>query len=44
MGIIHSIDPLDGLSIEESVRIREKKRYPVGVEDILAFSYATSKS
>ena len=30
------MNPFDELSIEESVRIREKKRHPAGVEDILA--------
>merc|ERR1712225_203911 len=39
----HSMNPFDELSIEESVRIREKKTYPSGVEDILAFSCGPPK-
>jgi len=38
------MNPFDELSIEESVRIREKKTYPGGVEDILAFSCGPPKS
>jgi len=43
-GVKHSMNPFDELSIEESVSIREKKRYPGGVEDILAFSCGPPKS
>ncbi|GJC79216.1 electron transfer flavoprotein beta-subunit [Colletotrichum tofieldiae] len=35
-GVKHSMNPFDELSVEESVRIREKKRAPGGVEDITA--------
>ena len=38
------MNPFDELSIEESVRIREKKSYPGGVEDILAFSCGPPKA
>ncbi len=38
------MNPFDELSIEESVRIREKKRYPHGVEDIIAFSCGPPKA
>lgn len=38
------MNPFDELSIEESVRIREKKRAPGGVEDILALSAGPPKS
>ena len=40
-GVKHSMNPFDELSIEEAVRIREKKRAPV--EDILAFSAGPEK-
>jgi len=30
-GVKHSMNPFDELSIEESVRIREKKSYPAGI-------------
>ncbi|PQE15231.1 Electron transfer flavo subunit beta protein [Rutstroemia sp. NJR-2017a WRK4] len=43
-GVKHSMNPFDELSIEESVRIREKKSAPGGVEDILAFSAGPTKS
>jgi electron transfer flavoprotein beta subunit len=43
-GVKHSMNPFDELSIEESVRIREKKRAPGGVEDILALSAGPAKS
>jgi electron transfer flavoprotein beta subunit len=43
-GVKHSMNPFDELSIEESVRIREKKTYPGGVEDILAFSCGPPKA
>jgi electron transfer flavoprotein beta subunit len=38
------MNPFDELSIEESVRIREKKSYGPGVEDILAFTCGPAKS
>lgn len=38
------MNPFDELSIEESVRIREKKRAPGGVEDILAISAGPTKA
>jgi electron transfer flavoprotein beta subunit len=38
------MNPFDELSIEESVRIREKKRYPGGVEEIIALSIGPPKS
>lgn len=43
-GVKHSMNPFDELSIEESVRIREKKRAPGGVEDICVFSAGPAKS
>jgi electron transfer flavoprotein beta subunit len=43
-GVKHSMNPFDELSVEESVRIREKKRAPGGVEDILALSAGPAKS
>ncbi|KAI0144674.1 electron transfer flavoprotein, beta subunit [Xylariaceae sp. FL1272] len=43
-GVKHSMNPFDELSIEESVRIREKKRAPGGVEDICAISAGPAKS
>jgi electron transfer flavoprotein beta subunit len=38
------MNPFDELSIEESVRIREKKSYPHGVSDIIAFTCGPPKS
>lgn len=38
------MNPFDELSVEESVRIREKKSAPGGVEDILAFTCGPSKA
>ena len=38
------MNPFDELSIEESVRIREKERYPGGVEEIIALSIGPPKS
>jgi electron transfer flavoprotein beta subunit len=38
------MNPFDELSIEESVRIREKKSYSGGVDDILAFSCGPPKA
>ncbi|TVY15629.1 Electron transfer flavoprotein subunit beta [Lachnellula arida] len=43
-GVKHSMNPFDELSIEESVRIREKKSYPHGVSDIIAFTCGPPKS
>lgn len=43
-GVKHSMNPFDELSVEEAVRIREKKSYPGGVEDILAFSCGPPKA
>ena len=43
-GVKHSMNPFDELSIEESVRIREKKRAPGGVEDICAISAGPPKA
>ncbi|KAG9240478.1 putative electron transfer flavoprotein subunit beta [Calycina marina] len=43
-GVKHSMNPFDELSIEESVRIREKKSYHGGVEDIVAFSCGPPKA
>jgi electron transfer flavoprotein beta subunit len=43
-GVKHSMNPFDELSIEESVRIREKKSAPGGVEDILAISAGPAKA
>ncbi|KAI9050657.1 hypothetical protein LZ554_005814 [Drepanopeziza brunnea f. sp. 'monogermtubi'] len=43
-GVKHSMNPFDELSIEESVRIREKKRYAHGVDDIVAFSCGPPKA
>ncbi|KAI1819571.1 electron transfer flavoprotein, beta subunit [Xylaria intraflava] len=44
IGVKHSMNPFDELSIEESVRIREKNRAPGGVEDICAISAGPEKS
>jgi len=43
-GVKHSMNPFDELSIEESVRIREKKSHPAGVESIIAFTCGPAKS
>jgi len=43
-GVKHSMNPFDELSIEESVRIRERKSYPHGVDEIIAFSIGPPKS
>ncbi|KAF7550073.1 hypothetical protein G7046_g8129 [Stylonectria norvegica] len=43
-GVKHSMNPFDELSIEESVRIREKKRAPGGVEDICVISAGPPKA
>ncbi|KAI0484704.1 electron transfer flavoprotein, beta subunit [Xylariaceae sp. FL0804] len=44
VGVKHSMNPFDELSVEESVRIREKKRAPGGVEDICAISAGPAKA
>ncbi|KAK3068972.1 putative electron transfer flavoprotein subunit [Teratosphaeriaceae sp. CCFEE 6253] len=41
-GVKHSMNPFDELSIEEAVRLRERKKVPV--EDILAFSAGPAKA
>ncbi|KAL7627659.1 putative electron transfer flavoprotein subunit [Parahypoxylon ruwenzoriense] len=43
-GVKHSMNPFDELSIEESVRIREKKSYGPGVEDICVISAGPTKT
>ncbi|PHH70965.1 hypothetical protein CDD82_6812 [Ophiocordyceps australis] len=43
-GVKHSMNPFDELSVEEAVRIREKKRAPGGVEDICAISAGPAKA
>ncbi|KAI1491471.1 hypothetical protein F5X96DRAFT_475366 [Biscogniauxia mediterranea] len=43
-GVKHSINPFDELSVEESVRIREKKSAPGGVEDICVISAGPPKA
>lgn len=43
-GVKHSMNPFDELSIEESVRIREKKTAPGGVEDICVISAGPPKA
>ncbi len=43
-GVKHSMNPFDELSVEESVRIREKKRSPGGVEDICVVSAGPAKA
>jgi electron transfer flavoprotein beta subunit len=43
-GVKHSMNPFDELSVEESVRIREKKRAPGGVEDICVISAGPPKA
>ncbi|EHK97410.1 putative Electron transfer flavoprotein subunit beta [Glarea lozoyensis 74030] len=43
-GVKHSMNPFDELSIEESVRIREKKSFPHGVAEIIAFTAGPPKS
>jgi electron transfer flavoprotein beta subunit len=40
----HSMNPFDELSVEESVRIREKKSAPGGVEDICVISAGPPKA
>lgn len=44
VGVKHSMNPFDELSVEEAVRIREKKRHPAGVEDICVLSAGPQKS
>ncbi|EGY13665.1 hypothetical protein D7B24_000385 [Verticillium nonalfalfae] len=43
-GVKHSMNPFDELSVEESVRIRDKKRAPGGVEDITVISAGPPKA
>lgn len=43
-GVKHSMNPFDELSVEESVRIREKKAAPGGVEDICVISAGPPKA
>lgn len=43
-GVKHSMNPFDELSVEESVRIREKKTAPGGVEDICVISAGPPKA
>ncbi|KAI0022772.1 electron transfer flavoprotein, beta subunit [Xylariomycetidae sp. FL0641] len=43
-GVKHSMNPFDELSVEESVRIREKKSAPGGVEDICVVSAGPAKA
>ncbi|KAL2120880.1 hypothetical protein VTJ04DRAFT_4907 [Mycothermus thermophilus] len=43
-GVKHSMNPFDELSVEESVRIREKKSAPGGVEDICVLSAGPTKA
>lgn len=43
-GVKHSMNPFDELSVEESVRIRERKSTPGGVEDICVISAGPPKA
>lgn len=43
-GVKHSMNPFDELSIEEAVRIRERKSAPGGVEDICVVSAGPPKA
>ncbi|SPQ20087.1 b19bdec3-0260-494a-9cef-bcd9fc4256d1 [Thermothielavioides terrestris] len=43
-GVKHSMNPFDELSVEESVRIRERKSAPGGVEDICVLSAGPPKA
>ncbi|OTA96045.1 hypothetical protein M434DRAFT_393119 [Hypoxylon sp. CO27-5] len=43
-GVKHSMNPFDELSVEESVRIREKNSAPGGVEDICVISAGPAKA
>lgn len=43
-GVKHSMNPFDALSVEESVRIRERKLFPGGVEDICVVSAGPPKA
>ncbi|OTA63586.1 electron transfer flavo protein, beta subunit [Hypoxylon sp. EC38] len=43
-GVKHSMNPFDELSVEESVRIREKNSAPGGVEDICVISAGPTKA
>ncbi|RJE22392.1 Electron transfer flavoprotein [Aspergillus sclerotialis] len=43
-GVKHSLNPFDELSIEEAVRLRERKGLPMKVENILALSAGGPKT
>ncbi|KAK7754087.1 putative electron transfer flavoprotein subunit [Diatrype stigma] len=43
-GVKHSMNPFDELSVEEAVRIRERKSAPGGVEDICVVSAGPAKA
>ncbi|KAI0014475.1 electron transfer flavoprotein, beta subunit [Xylariaceae sp. FL0662B] len=43
-GVKHSMNPFDELSVEEAVRMRERKTAPGGVEDICAISAGPAKA
>ncbi|KAI2620107.1 electron transfer flavoprotein, beta subunit [Hypoxylon sp. NC1633] len=43
-GVKHSMNPFDELSVEEAVRIRERKAAPGGVEDICVVSAGPAKA
>ena len=43
-GVKHSMNPFDELSVEEAVRIRERKTAPGGVEDICVLSAGPAKA
>ena len=43
-GVKHSMNPFDELSVEEAVRIRERKAAPGGVEDICVLSAGPAKA
>ncbi|CAG9939061.1 unnamed protein product [Clonostachys rosea f. rosea IK726] len=44
VGVKHSMNPFDELSVEESVRIRKENRAPGGVEDIVTISAGPAKA
>ncbi|EJT77656.1 hypothetical protein GGTG_02760 [Gaeumannomyces tritici R3-111a-1] len=43
-GVKHSMNPFDELSVEEAVRLRERKAGPAGVEDICVISAGPAKA
>ncbi|RYP90083.1 hypothetical protein DL770_003775 [Monosporascus sp. CRB-9-2] len=43
-GVKHSMNPFDELSVEEAVRMRERKSAPGGVEDICVISAGPAKA